>query len=146
MYAIRKAQSSDAHTIRALVFRSGINPSGLDWRRFLVAELPGGEIIAVGQIKPHRDGSQELASIAVTPTWRRRGVARAIIQALIAGHNEELYLMCRSRLRPFYEKFGFHQVQPEEMPRYFRKVSQLAGLAGWLLNERESLVVMKKGD
>ncbi len=56
---------------------------GLDWRRFLVAVTPQGEMVGCGQIKPQGD-LRMLASIAVLPAWRGRGVARRIIERLLA--------------------------------------------------------------
>ena len=43
---------------------AGLNPFSLGWPRFLVAE-DGGRVVGVAQIKPHGDGSRELASLAV---------------------------------------------------------------------------------
>lgn len=141
---IRQAKAADSYTIRRLVIAGGINPTGLDWRRFVVAVSEAGEVIGCGQIKPHGDGSQELASIAVAREWRGKGVAGAIIERLLTDHSDELYLMCRSGLRELYEKFGFRVIEVEEMPRYFQKVSRLAGLLEVLRRDGESLTVMKR--
>lgn len=127
-----------------MVIAGGINPTGLDWQRFVVAVTPDEEVIACGQVKPHRDGSRELASIVVAPEWRGRGVARATIELLLDENPGELHLMCRSGLQGLYEKFGFRAKQAEEMPRYFRKVSRLAGILEALRKEGEGLVVMKR--
>jgi N-acetylglutamate synthase-like GNAT family acetyltransferase len=144
MISLEPATSQDSGAIRRLVISGGINPTGLDWRRFVVAISPQREVIGCGQIKPHRDGSLELASVAVTSEWRGQGVARAIIERLLAENPSELHLMCRSGLGGLYEKFGFRVIQEEEMPRYFRKVSRLAGLVEVLRRDGESLLVMKR--
>lgn len=138
---LRDAVKADFPAIRALVRQTGINPLGLDWRRFIVAESPTGEFIGCGQLKPHSDDSLELASLAVVPAWRRRGVARLIIQALMAKAPHPLYLTCRGALGPFYEKFGFRVLRPDEMPPYFRRLSRLAGIVAKLINE--TMLVMK---
>jgi len=138
---LREAAKADFPAIRALIRQTGINPLGLDWRRFIVAESPAGAFIGCGQLKPHSDGSLELASLAVVPAWRGRGVARLIIQALMAKAPRPLYLTCRGQLGPFYEKFGFRVLRPEEMPLYFRRLSRLAGIVGKLVNE--TMLVMK---
>ena len=52
--------------------------------------------------------------------------------------------MCRSPLGPFYAKFGFRALDRAEMPRYFRRISRLAGLINSLSNQRTSLLVMKR--
>mgnify|MGYP002626164973 CR=1 FL=1 len=117
----------------------------LDWRRFIVAESAGGEVIACGQIKPHRDGSQELASIAVTQDWRGQGVARAIIEHLIAGHTGDLYLMCVPDMAALYLKFGFYIVEDiEALPTYFRRVSKIVGAARTLAKGIDAPTIMKR--
>lgn len=141
---LRPATESDSPIIRDLVHLGRINPTGLDWERFLLAESPQGVVVGCGQIKPHRDGSYELASIVVHPDWRGRGVARKIIEELLAGHSDDLYLMCRSELGSLYEKFGFYTIRQDEMPRYFRRISRLAGLFEGLARAGTSLLVMKR--
>jgi hypothetical protein len=51
--------------------------------------------------------------------------------------------MCESSLGPLYEKFGFRGITREEMPRYFQRISQLAGLVTTLARREERLLVMK---
>jgi N-acetylglutamate synthase-like GNAT family acetyltransferase len=145
MFSLRPAAAGDAGAIRWLVHTGGINPTGLDWRRFVVAVTQDGEVIGCGQIKPHWDGSRELASLAVHPDWRGQGVARAIIERLLAAVPGELHLMCRANLGPLYRKFGFRALQPVEMPGYFRRISRLARLFERLSGQRVSLLVMRRG-
>lgn len=121
----------------------GINPTGLDWRRFLVAVTPRGQVIACGQLKPHGRDLLELASIAVHPDHRSQGLARAVIERLLEGSPRPLYLTCVASLGAFYERFGFRTLTTEEMPRYFRRLSQLAGLVFTLAKRGETLLVMK---
>lgn len=144
-YNLRPAAEKDAAAIRTLIIKVRINPTGLDWRRFIVAVMDEEVIIGCGQIKPHRDGSLEMASIAVTPSWHGKGVARAIIEHLLASHQGALYLMCQSSLGPMYEKFGFNVIQEEQMPKYFRRVSKLAGMAKFMRKQGETLLVMQRG-
>lgn len=144
IFTITAATADHAPLIRNLVTAAGINPTGLDWRRFFVAVSPADEFIGCGQLKPHADGSMELASIAVEPAWRGRGVARALIETLLAGHPGDLYLMCQSSLGALYEKFGFEILQEKEMPTYFRRVSKLASVAENLRLIGEHLLVMRR--
>lgn len=145
MFSLRAATADDIEAIRWLVHVGQINPTGLDWRRFVVAVNHDEEVIGCVQVKPHRDGSRELASLVVHPDRRGDGVARALIEHMLAAQPGELFLMCRSVLGPFYEKFGFQTVQPAEMPEYFRRISRLAGVLNRLRNEGISLLVMKRG-
>ena len=142
MYALRPATASDAAAIRSLVYAARINPTGLDWRRFVVAVSPDGEVIGCGQVKPHRDGSRELASIVVAPGWRGNGTARLIIEHLVENNPGPLYLTCRAVLGPFYEKFGFRRVGEAEMTPYFRKLNRLARLIRFVGLESGGLLVM----
>lgn len=142
-YDLRPALEAEAAGIRDLIHLVGINPTGLDWRRFLAAVTPAGQVIACGQLKPHGGGLLELASIAVLPACRGQGLARAVIERLLDGSPRPLYLTCVSRLRPFYERFGFYSLAYEDMPRYFQRLSKLAGLAFTLTQRSETLLVMK---
>ena len=117
---------------------------GLDWHRFVLAVDENGDMIACGQVKPHRDGSQELASIAVEPGWRGKGAARAIIEYLLEQHPGTLYLTCRSRLGSFYEKFGFRVIPEAELPSYFKLASRFIRLLNALKVTRERILVMKR--
>ncbi len=147
-YLLRPALAEDDHAIRTLIREGGINPTGLKWPRFVVATSSDGiapsNVIACGQIKPHADGSQELASIAVTPSWQGQGLARAIIEHLLASHPEELHLMCRSSLGPFYEKFGFYALTDDEMPTYFRRIKRMTKIVAFVMTGGQHLLVMKR--
>lgn len=143
MFTLRPATEMDDKAIRALVKEGRINPTGIKWQRFVVAVSANGEVIGCGQVKPHRDGSCELASLVVTAEWRGNGVAGAIIENLLAAHSEALYLMCRSSLGTFYGRFGFQPVSESEMPVFFRRISRLASLVDFLRQDGESLLVMR---
>jgi N-acetylglutamate synthase-like GNAT family acetyltransferase len=142
-YTLRLARETDSLSIRKLIHTVGINPTGLDWKRFVVAVGPGGEMIGCGQVKPHGREVLELASIATHPEFRMLGIASAIIKSLVENSARPLYLMCRSPLGPFYEKFGFRVPALKGMPAYFRRISQVAGLIESLGRSGETLLVMK---
>jgi amino-acid N-acetyltransferase len=143
-FSLRPAKEQDSPAIHDLIREGQINPTALDWRRFILAVSQDGEVIGCGQIKPHQDGSQELASIAVTGAWRGRGAARAVIEALIERHAGPLYLVCQSSLGVMYEKFGFKPVEEPEMPKYFRRLSKIAAFIVPLRKRGESLLVMRR--
>jgi len=143
-YKLREATEDDAQAIRDLVRSARINPTGLDWERFVLAESAREGVIGCAQIKPHRDGSQELASLVVASEWRGQGVARMIIERLLRDHPGEMYLMCRSSLGPLYKKFGFREVEQDEMPKYFRLIKRLSRVVEVLQREGETLLVMKR--
>ena len=144
MFTLRPATEDDVKTIRWLVRNGEINPTGLKWQRFVVAESPEGQVIGCGQVKPHGDGSDELASIVVHPDWRERGVARAIIEHFLALYQGDLYLMCRANLGPMYEKFGFRSLPQDEMPRYFYRIMRMLGLLERVRSDAERVLIMKR--
>jgi hypothetical protein len=51
--------------------------------------------------------------------------------------------MCESSRGLLYEKFGFRSIEYDEMPRYFQRITKLAGLATTLARRDERLLVMK---
>ena len=141
-FKFRPAKAEDYQAIRSLVRAAKINPSGIKWARFLVAENDEGDIVACGQIKPHRDGSQELASLVVDPAYQKQGLARDLVHRITANQDGPIYLMCRSSLGDFYRKLGFEVVASDQMPPYFRRISRLASLAEILQQEGETLLIM----
>lgn len=143
MITIRPARETEAAQIRDLIHLVGINPMGLDWKRFVVAVNDRDEMLGCGQLKPHGSDILELASLAVYPEHRGEGVARLIIEHLLKESPRPLYLMCQSGLGPLYEKFGFRPIPYEEMPRYFQRISKLAGLVTTLAQREERLLIMK---
>jgi N-acetylglutamate synthase-like GNAT family acetyltransferase len=145
MYTIRQAEITDQQAIHRLIRQVRINPTGLDWERFLVAVDDHGKVIGCGQIKPHSDGSRELASIAVKPEHRSQGIASALIEQLLEKSTGDLYLMGRSSLGTFYEKFGFQAVEGDDLPPYFKKMKRLSRLITSLDKNGETLLVMKRG-
>ncbi|OGO27941.1 MAG: hypothetical protein A2136_01215 [Chloroflexi bacterium RBG_16_54_11] len=142
--SLRPATQADAATIRQLIAQVNISPLSLDWRRFILAVDQDGKVIDSGQVKPHADGSSELASIAVLPEWRGVGVARAIIQSMLEQHPGRIHLTCRSELGPMYQKFGFRTIQKGEMPPYFRRISRMVNLFSRLFGRAERLLVMRR--
>ena len=144
-YTLRPARETESGAIKDLIHSVGINPLDLDWKRFIVAVDAQDQVIATGQIKPHGKGIQELASIAVMPEYRGQGLARAIIETLLKENSRPLYLTCLSRMEPLYEKFGFHAIPYEEMPRYFQRITKLAGLINVVakFGDGDKLSVMK---
>jgi N-acetylglutamate synthase-like GNAT family acetyltransferase len=143
-FRLRPATAEDAADIKALIRQSGINPMGLDWPRFVLAVDAQDEMIGCVQLKPHHDGSVELASLAVASQWRGRGLARVLIEHMLAQHPGRLYLMCRAGLGSLYEKFGFQSLEIEEMPPYFRRIARLVDFLGVLRPTSEGLLVMRR--
>lgn len=142
-FFLRPATAVDQPAIKALIREVGINPMGLDWRRFLVAVDEDGRFIGCGQVKPHKDGTRELASIAVVREWRRQGVAGDIIERLKEEHGRPLWLTCRSKLVPFYQPFGFVEITDlNQMSSYYRRAKRFVNLLVALTRSKMYMAVM----
>lgn len=142
-FSLRPARETESAQIKRLIHLVGINPIDLDWKRFVVAVNDRDEMLGCGQLKPHGKDILELASLAVFPEHRGKGIARALIEYLLKDSPRPLYLMCESSIGPLYEKFGFRGISYEQMPRYFQRISKLAGLVTTLARREEHLLVMK---
>jgi len=142
-YSIRPALESESTQIKDLINLVGINPTGLDWKRFVVAVNDSGQVFGCGQIKPHGKDIRELASIAVSPEHRGEGIARDVIEMLLRENPRPLYLMCISHNGPMYEKFGFQVILDKQMPRYFARIKKLFDIADVFRKSDEELLVMK---
>jgi N-acetylglutamate synthase-like GNAT family acetyltransferase len=140
MIHLRPATQADQSTIKRIIRDAGINPMSLDWQRFLIAE-DNDAIIGIGQVKPHGDGSRELASLAVIPERRGQGIASEIIRVLLANENGDVYLTCRAQLESFYNRFGFRKIGRAEMTPYFRRIHRIGNFFARLAGTQ--MLVMK---
>jgi N-acetylglutamate synthase-like GNAT family acetyltransferase len=138
---LRPAVGSDALKIRDLIHRVGINPMDLNWKHFIVAETPEGGFVGCAQLKPHKDKSLELASVAVEESFRGQGVAHALIEHLLAQSPRPVYLMCRPALGLFYEQFGFRVIGLNEMPPYFQRILRLLRVLVFLPGRERPLIM-----
>ncbi len=125
----RSATAADQPAIRELVRMTRINPLGIKWPAFLVAEA-NGMVVGIGQVKRHRDGSRELASIAVHPAHRRQGIASEIIRQLLEDEDDILYLTCLTPMEGFYLPFGFKRMTGDELSGYMGRLETLNRWAG----------------
>ncbi len=144
-FTLRPARETDSKPIKDLIHLVGINPTGLDWKRFVVAADARDQVIACGQLRPHTGEILELASLAVRPEFQGQGLGRLIIEDLLKKSPRPLYLMCMSKNGGLYEKFGFHTLEYKDMPRYFQRISKLAGFVDAFMRSGESLLIMKLG-
>ncbi len=141
--SLRPAKQSDQRLVKTLIRAEGLNPMGLDWHHFWLAETADGRVIGCGQVKPHSDGSRELASLVVLPAWRQRGVAGMLIGKLKELAGTPLWLTCRSSLVGFYEKFAFIEITEDAaLPPYFRRLRRAAKLFLALARAQEHLAIM----
>ncbi len=138
---IRPATEADQPTIRRLIKEANLNRMSLEWPNFLMAEEDG-EVVGLGQVKAHGDGTRELASIAVAPARQGQGIGSAIINALLQREHGVLHLTCRREMEGYYMRFGFRLLQPGAYPPYFRRLLPIINALGRLFGMR--IVVMRR--
>jgi N-acetylglutamate synthase-like GNAT family acetyltransferase len=143
---IRPATEVDRAAILALMRSGDFNRINLQPTCFLVAEDTG-KVIGIGQIKRHRDGTSELASLVVVSDRRGEGIGRALVRALVARHQGPLYLFCLAELESFYAELGFQRVERPQLPRLLAIIHGLGNGLGrlpWLAGRaRLRIIVMR---
>lgn len=132
---IRPATEGDRSAILSLMRSGDYNRINLRPACFMVAE-DGGQVIGIGQIKRHRDGTPELASLVVATDRRGEGIGGALVRTLVARHRahhtEPLYLFCLSALESFYAGLRFQRVERQQLPRLLALIHGLGNGLGQL--------------
>lgn len=137
---LRPACEADQPAIRALVHSEGLDPTGLRWQHFTVAEASG-EIVGVGQIRPHPH-CRELGSLVIQPAWRQQGLGAALVQAILAAERSDVYLECPVWMVAYYTRFGFATIRLRQTPMPLKLKAAVGKLLMRLTNDR--LVVMAR--
>lgn len=130
-FTLRPATDIDRSAILALMRPLDFNRINLKPACFVVAEADG-QIIGIGQIKRHRDGVGELASLVVAVDRRGQGIGSAIVQALLTRCTEALYLFCLAELEGYYARFGFSKVERSVLPHSLARIHRLGNWFGRL--------------
>jgi N-acetylglutamate synthase-like GNAT family acetyltransferase len=144
---IRPAVAEDQAAITDLIHQTRLNPRDLDWHRFVVA-VADGQVVGVAQVRTHRRGTHELASVAVDPSFRGSGVGSRLLETLIAGAPGTLYLMTRRETQGYFARFGFEVVESASTPADFRRQFRIGQIAtaifSTLARRRIRLVAMRR--
>lgn len=77
------------------------------------------EQIIAAVIMSYKSSTPFLHAMLVCKTQRCQGIAQALL-ALLLPQFPELYCFCENDLAPFYQKFGFHQIQSNTLPHELR--------------------------
>ena len=144
---IRPARQEDQETIVSYIRQAKINPRNLHWKNFFVAE-DNGKLVGIRQIKVYSQGTREAASGFVLPEYRRRGISAQLMNALLAREKGPVYAMVSHKRTPYYEQFGFRQVNPGQLPADFHKEYRIGRIVTTLMSlfakERIRIVPLKR--
>ena len=133
--------------IVSYVRQAKINPRNLHWQNFFVAE-DNGKVVGIRQIKVYPQGTREAASGFVLPEYRRRGISAQLMNALLAREKGPVYAMVNQKRVPYYEQFGFRQVDPVQLPADFHREYRIGRIVTTLMSlfakERIRIVPLKR--
>lgn len=129
---IRRAGEQDQARIRAMVHKARINPSGLAWPNFVAAEDERG-IVGVAQVRKHRDGSRELASLVVNEGLRGQGIAARMIDALLETEPGHMFMITTQDHAAHYERWGFDVIERSAASPPVRRNQRMGSLARLVL-------------
>jgi N-acetylglutamate synthase-like GNAT family acetyltransferase len=130
---IRVATEADQADITRLIHEVGLNPTGLHWPRFAIAE-EAGRMVGCAQLKIHRHGTPELASVAVVADRRGDGIGSRLVETLITGQSRAIYLTTVPDNVAYFERFAFHPIQPGHTPADFRRAFYVYRIATSILS------------
>jgi len=100
---IRKAKKADFPRILEIAQKHSLDYFGMEADDFWVAEERG-KIRGICGLKKHHD-CLELCSLGVDKKYRRQGLARQLVIALLQDVSGEIYLA--TIIPAFFEPFGF---------------------------------------
>jgi N-acetylglutamate synthase-like GNAT family acetyltransferase len=110
---VREAGEADLPQVVELARSLDLDYPGMERDRFWVAE-EGGRVVGAVTLKEHPDGL-ELCALGVAPSHRRKGTARALVEALLAEAPGTVYLA--TIIPGFFEDLGFERAL--DVPRSF---------------------------
>jgi N-acetylglutamate synthase-like GNAT family acetyltransferase len=128
---IRQAVASDRQAIRSLASGERVNPTGLSWPNFVVATNDA-VIIGAVQLRLHRDGIKELATLVVAREWRKRGIAAKLIDTIMADQPGRVFMVTGRNHAHHYARWGFLPIAPASAPFGVRRNYLLGYCGGYL--------------
>jgi len=105
--AVRKIRPQDLASAVGLARRLGLEYPGLETDAIWVAEEDG-RTVGLVALKGHAD-CLELCALGVDPAYRGRGIAKALIEALLVEAPGDVYLA--TIIPEFFEGCGFHIIK-----------------------------------
>lgn len=146
--SIRQASAGDQQAILALAQGERVNPVGLHWPNFVVAEHEGALVGAV-QIKFHRDGAREVGSLIVAQHVRNQGIAARLIDARLADQTGRMLAVTGRKYAEHYARWGFAPIRPCQAPRSVWRNYWMGAIGGYLFavlqrRARNPLVVLQR--
>jgi amino-acid N-acetyltransferase len=130
---LRPATRGDETAVEALLTASGLPLEGVHDALpcFIVAD-DAGDIVGVAGIEACGVAGEHalLRSVAVAPTWQKRGLGRALVTRTIAEAEargaKALYLLTTTA-EAYFPSFGFHATARDTVPDDVRSTAEFTG-------------------
>jgi amino-acid N-acetyltransferase len=130
---LRLAAPSDEAAVEALLTASGLPLDGVhDALPCFVVAVEAGDIVGVAGIEACGVSGEHalLRSVAVTPSWQKRGLGRALVLRTIAEAESRgakaLYLLTTTA-EHYFPTFGFHVTSRGDVPDDVRATAEFQG-------------------
>jgi N-acetylglutamate synthase-like GNAT family acetyltransferase len=136
---VRKAGPADLSSIVELDERLDLAYPGMEGDAHWVAEADRGRIVGAVALKKHPD-CLELCALGVDPGFRGKGIAKALVDALMASAKDAVHLA--TVIPGFFRSCGFHVIE-QDIPEAFPAKRKTA----WCEGCRQALcTVMRRDD
>jgi N-acetylglutamate synthase-like GNAT family acetyltransferase len=135
---VRRARQEDVSLAVELARRLGLDYPGMAADSLWVAEEDG-RIVGLVALKTHAD-CRELCALGIDPDHRGKGVAKALVEALMAEAPGGVHLA--TTIPGFFEGCGFHIIV-KDIPATFPAKRQTAWCEG-CPQERCTVMLRKK--
>ncbi len=141
--SIRQAAETDQKPIQQMVREERLDPRGLRWQNFVVAEADG-KVVGIGQIRPFPD-CPELGSVVTLKKYRGQGIAKQIVERLLADWKTPgpIYLRTRDYMTNYYAQFGFKEINLRDAPMPLRGTVRVASFVTCLFRSGFKIAVMR---
>jgi N-acetylglutamate synthase-like GNAT family acetyltransferase len=114
---IRPATAAEADPVRRLVrAQPRMNPTGLDWRNFVVAVRPDRRVVGCVQLRPAGKGAVELGSLVVDAAERGKGLAARLVTAVLTRTEARVLVVTAAGRAHHYAPWGFRRIRPWAAP------------------------------
>ena len=119
MWQLKPAQAADMPGIEELIAEVDGDRVDLVADQFVVAKDEDGKILGCGRLRPYPEFC-EIASLAVAPDGRSKGLGREIVNSLLSRFQGPIYLICEYNVVEFFRRFDFALLPESAMPAGLR--------------------------
>lgn len=142
--SLRPARRDERWLIVRRVLRERLDPTKLEWQRFVMAEAADGQILGFAQMKDWGEGVQEFGSLVVEPEARGQGIGGKLLTHFVTEFPRPVYLFCGGHNVAYYLRFDFRRLKKEsEIPRPLQKKWRTAQFFSRLFKANVALMVIE---